>query len=125
MARLCNHSHKKNTMLLGGNPPRLNFHHIYMNLTTEIASNGLWILNEVTYKETTNLQTLISLLLIHLHRCTLEMQVFFPLLKLSQTLSTSCHTNLPIRIVWRLENALPLPSREETNLQIWMYINHH
>ena len=60
-------------------------------------------------------------LIIHLHWCTLEMQVFFPLLKLSQTLATSSHTNLAIWIIRRLENALLLAPREEANLRMCMY----
>lgn len=47
-----------------------------------------------------------------------EMQVLFPLLKVCQALPTPSHPNFPKRIVRRLEDALTLASRKETDLKI-------
>lgn len=49
--------------------------------------------------------------------CAFEMQMLFSFLKLGQTLPTSSYSNLPKWVVWRLEYALFLPPREETNLR--------
>lgn len=57
-------------------------------------------------------------LIIHtFHIGSFEMQMFLSFLELRQTLPTSGYSNLPKWIIWRFKYALPLSTREETNLR--------